>query len=72
MLLNKGRVLPMLLLVMLTSLLNQAGCSHETAGIDVTVPDPHEILTEHSRRFTKRVEEVTDGVYVAIGYALGN
>ncbi len=54
MLLNKGRVLPMLLLlVMLTSLLNQAGCSHETAGIDVTVPDPHEILTEHSRRFAK-------------------
>ena len=29
-------------------------------------------LTQHSHEFTKRVEKVTDGVYVAIGYGLAN
>ncbi|MEW5785885.1 MAG: alkyl sulfatase dimerization domain-containing protein [Bacillota bacterium] len=52
-----------------------AGCSDERAGqeaVMVEPPDPHAILTEHAKRFSKRVEKVTDGVYVAVGYALAN
>ena len=29
-------------------------------------------LREHSKIFKERIEKVTDGVYVAIGYALSN
>ena len=54
------------------ALLFPAGCAPEKEELDVTAPDPHEYLDEHARRFEKRVEEVTGGVYVAIGYALGN
>ena len=29
-------------------------------------------LRNHSKKFEQRIEKVTDGVYVAIGYALSN
>ena len=37
-----------------------------------SAPQPSQLLNEHCKRFTKRVEEVTNGVYVAIGYSLTN
>lgn len=59
-------------LLMAAVLLVPAGCAPEKIELDVTAPDPHEYLAEHARRFEKRVEKVTEGVYVATGYALGN
>lgn len=35
-------------------------------------PMPSIHLENHAKRFEKRVEQVTDGVYSAVGYALGN
>ncbi|TCP25620.1 alkyl sulfatase BDS1-like metallo-beta-lactamase superfamily hydrolase [Scopulibacillus darangshiensis] len=35
-------------------------------------PSPSEYLLNHAKRFNKRIEKVTDGVYSAIGYAMGN
>ncbi len=37
-----------------------------------SAPQPSQLLNEHCKRFDKRVEKVTDGVYVAIGYSLAN
>lgn len=35
-------------------------------------PAPSKELEDYAKRFEKRVEKVTDGIYSAIGYALGN
>lgn len=36
------------------------------------MPEPSAKLVNHARRFEKRIETVTEGIYVAVGYALGN
>ena len=61
-----GTVLAALLMV---------GCTlSQTSGTAQTKTKPHvrASLAAHSAVFEKRVEKVTDGVYVAIGYALAN
>ena len=46
-------------------------CSEEIE-IEKTLPTTPEDLKEHSAEFTKEVIEVTDGVHMAIGFALAN
>lgn len=40
--------------------------------IDPPKPPDISALTDHQKRFHKRVEKVSDGVYCAVGYALAN
>ncbi len=50
------------------------GCSsekrRERASLDLS--EPQAIMAEHATLFEKRIEKVTDGIYVAVGYALAN
>ena len=46
-------------------------CSEEIE-IEKTLPSTPEDLKDHSAEFTKEVIEVTDGVHMAIGFALAN
>jgi alkyl sulfatase BDS1-like metallo-beta-lactamase superfamily hydrolase len=51
------------------------GCASEAEPPEPVRPEPGEpaeLLTMHTKRFEKRIEKVTEGVYVAIGYALAN
>lgn len=62
-------------LTTLISILLVAGCASEVEPLEVVRPElgePAEILTMHTERFERRIEKVTEGVYVAIGYALAN
>jgi len=54
------------------AVLAQAGCQ-PPAGPQAQAPirTPAD-LARHSEEFTRRIEKVTDGVYVAIGYGLAN
>lgn len=67
-----------LTLVMVLVLIASVGCAPKTELAESPVPavtsspQPSQLLAEHCKRFNKRVEKVTDGVYVAIGYALAN
>lgn len=47
------------------------GCS-ETPPIETTKSPTPDDLTEHSKEFKKEVIKVTEGVHVAVGYALAN
>ena len=46
-------------------------CSEEKE-IETSLPSTPEDLKEHSAEFTKEVIEVTDGIHMAIGFALAN
>ena len=48
-----------------------AGCS-DSIPIEASNPSTPEDLVAHSKEFRKEVIEVTDGVHVAVGYALAN
>ena len=46
-------------------------CS-ETTTVESTEPQTPEDLIAHSKEFQKELITVTDGVHVAVGYALAN
>ena len=47
------------------------GCS-DTSPIESSQPSTPADLTFHSEEFRKEIIEVTDGVHVAVGFALAN
>ena len=49
---------------------NEKKQSFDSLSVDAGAAEAS--LREHSKIFEKRIEKVTDGVYVAIGYALSN
>lgn len=62
-------------LAMVLAALLAAGCTASqtnSAAPTKALPHVHASLAAHSAVFETRVEKVTDGVYVAIGYALAN
>lgn len=55
--------------------LTVSGCSQPEGQLKIFMPEtgePAEILSTHAGHFEKRIDKVTEGVYVAIGYALAN
>ncbi len=65
------------LAVILTAAFWAAGCGEgQPAGPEqigeVFTPAPEAVLSEFALQFDRRVERVTDDIYVAVGYALGN
>ena len=60
----KTSILSALLLVLL-------GCS-ETQPLEISAPSTPDDLLTHTSEFKKEVIEVTEGVHVAVGYALAN
>ena len=55
--------------------LTVSGCSQPEGQLEIFMPEtgePAEILSTHAGHFEKRIDKVTEGVYVAIGYALAN
>ncbi|SVE54625.1 uncharacterized protein METZ01_LOCUS507479, partial [marine metagenome] len=55
----------------LSSIIFFISCSSEKE-IERTLPTPNEDLISHSSEFVKEIIEVTEGVYVAVGYSLAN
>ena len=47
------------------------GCS-ESKPIEVSTPSTPDDLVAHTDEFKKEIIEVTEGVYVAVGFALAN
>ncbi|RJP84969.1 MAG: MBL fold metallo-hydrolase [Desulfobacteraceae bacterium] len=59
-----------LIIILVVLCLTACDARHEKA--DFKNIQTVEALEQHSREFTRRVEKVTDGVYVAIGFGLAN
>ena len=57
--------------VILILLLIVFGCSDDKP-IEVSAPSTPDDLLAHTAEFKKEVIEVTEGVHVAVGYALAN
>ncbi len=62
-----------LLLVVGVVLFRSIFTPDEEVTVELPEPgEPQEVLTEQKERFEKRIEKVTEGIHVAIGYALAN
>ena len=63
--LNMKQLIPSLFVLMIV------GCS-DSIPIEASVTPSPDDLVAHSEEFRKEVIEVTEGVHVAVGYALAN
>ncbi len=67
-----------ILIFILIAALSFSGCSQqedEKEQIAVPLPElgePAELIAEYYAHYERRIEKVTDGIYVAVGYALAN
>ncbi len=57
--------------LLLTCMIILTACENETAVGSQSQSSPAD-LAEHSEEFTRTIEKVTEGVYVAIGFGLAN
>lgn len=74
----KKRNLPVWAIVIIPVLVVSLSCAPKSEQAESPVPtvssapQPSQVLAEQCKRFNKRVEQVTDGIYVAIGFSLAN
>ena len=70
---SKPPFLSSLRVVLLASVIFFAGCGGDKQAVVGAAPQAGSAeLEAHSAEFERAVVEVTDGIYVAIGYALAN